>query len=959
MDSAPKIELGFLQRRLPWILAAAAFVLYLVTLNQSPSLGGIGSLARVAGWEWRPNLHAPLHVILTYPIRWLPGGIQLLALNVFAAACASLALGLLARSVALLPHDRTRGQRNIERNDYSLLSIPAAWLPPVLAVLVCGFQLSFWENAVVASGESLDLLLFAWFVHTLLQYRLDQREWRLSLFAFVYGLAAANNFAMVALFPAFLASLVWTKGMSFFKWRFLLRMTGCGIAGLSLYLLLPALESSTGGAGYTFMELLRGSLGSQKTAIQIMPRYLAMLIALTTLLPVIVIGIRWPAHFGDISAAGNFLTNLMTHLIHVIFLAACLYVAFDPPFSPRELTGNYYPFLPMYFLGALTIGYCAGYILLVFGVKHSQQSWQRHSAMQRLVNKALVASVWVALAAVPAGLFYKNVSVILASTGKSMERLMQETVKSLPPTGAIVLSDDLFRLHTLNDELRRTSPGHKHVLVDTSALALPAYHRFLQKRFPDQWPKFNREPSLRQSLVATDVIALLYQLSRSNAVVYLQPSFGYYFEYFAAKPRGMVYDLSLLSTNSVSAPVMTAEEIQRQDAVWRGLKTSVIDSLIKRARPFVKPKPGKDTPPPRTLDAYLCESYSRAINHFGVELQRAGNFTLAADYLLWATQLNPANPAAALNLEFNKAWRASKQLFEKYSTGVDDRFNAAGGNWDFILGSHGPVDEPSANSALAIALRRGGNNRQGAQSLERALAYDPENRSAQVVLISMLVSAQLPNLALDRIRQFRAKHGSGVTEPEETDLTRSEAWARVGRGELPIAERLLEDIIAREPRRSFPYDTLVDIYFQVGRMTNAVVTLDRQLKVQPENPRALMNYGAIKGRMGQYAEGIPYYDRVLKMDPNDEICLFNRAMANAKLDRLDAALRDYETLLKVAKSNYRTASMLGLGDVHFRKKNRRESLRYYKDFIKASPVGAPEIGAAKERIRLLESGSAL
>ena len=96
------------------------------------------ALANATGWEWRSNVVAPLHVLLTFPVRWLPAAVQLTCLNLIAAVCASLALALLARSVALLPHDRTREQRGLERSDYSLLSIGAAWLPPVLAALVCG-----------------------------------------------------------------------------------------------------------------------------------------------------------------------------------------------------------------------------------------------------------------------------------------------------------------------------------------------------------------------------------------------------------------------------------------------------------------------------------------------------------------------------------------------------------------------------------------------------------------------------------------------------------------------------------------------------------------------------------------------------------------------------------------------------------------------------------------------------
>ena len=76
-----------------------------------------------------------------------------------------MSLALLARSVALLPHDRTHDQRQKERSEFSLLSIRAAWLPPVLAALVCGLQLTFWENATgCASAEMFDLLLFAYVI---------------------------------------------------------------------------------------------------------------------------------------------------------------------------------------------------------------------------------------------------------------------------------------------------------------------------------------------------------------------------------------------------------------------------------------------------------------------------------------------------------------------------------------------------------------------------------------------------------------------------------------------------------------------------------------------------------------------------------------------------------------------------------------------------------------------------
>lgn len=957
MDSEQKVELGFVQRRLPWIIAAAAFLIYAFTLNHHVSFAGMNTLSRVAGWEWRSSVVAPLHVLVTTPFGWLPSGIQLIALNLFSAACAALALGLLARSVALLPHDRTRGQRNVERSDYSLLSIAAAWMPPLLAALVCGLQLSFWENAVVASGESLDLLVFAWLVHALLQYRLDERESRLTWFALVYGVAVTNNFAMVAFFPAFLTAIIWIKGVRFFKWRFILRMMGCGIAGLTLYLALPAIETSSNVSGYTFWELLRSNFGQQKYSLLALPRVLVAIMSLTSLLPILFIGIRWPAQFGDISPVGNALTNLMTHLIHGIFLLACAYVTFDPAFSPRHLGGGIFAFLPLYYLGALAAGYCAGYFLLVFGAKPGPQAWQRPSPMRKTLNHAVVALTWVLFVAVPAGLIHKNLPIIMANAGKALDRLTKETVKSLPPQGSIVLSDDTFRLQALNWELQRGNPGHKHILVSTDSLSVPAYHRHLQKQHPDRWPKFNREPGARTLFQPNDLIAMLYQLSLSNSIIYLHPSFGYYFEYFYAKPRQMVYELKLYPTNTIGAPAMAAGELKQQDAYWRSLITTDIGPLFSKAVPFTKPKPGKDTPRPRTLETYLCESYSRLLDQFGVEAQRAEAFPMAAEYFDWAARLNPVSPSAWLNQEFNKHWQATGRIPEKLSEGVTNRLALFDGNWGNIMNFAGPIDHPDACAAFGETLRRNGNFRQAAHYFERTLRFDPRNTAAELLFISSIASAQLSDIALEKIRQYRAGHGSKLSEGEEIELLKSEAWAHVGRNELDTAERILVGAAPRFPRNSAPWDALVDIYLQLNRITNALSVLDRQLQAQPDSHRALINYGAINARLNKFAEAIPYYDRALKIAPNDEIGLFNRGTANSKLGRLDAAQGDFESLLNIAKSNYRAVALFNLGEVHYRKKNKSISIGYFEDFIKAAPEGAPEVAVAKERIKLLKSGN--
>jgi len=119
----------------------------LLTLNRWVSFGNLEQVSNVSGWSWYPSFFAPVNYLLTLPIRWLPPRVIPLALNMFSAVCAALSLALLARSVALLPHDRTHEQREKRTRPIMAAVIPAAWVPPVVAVLACGLELTFWEYA--------------------------------------------------------------------------------------------------------------------------------------------------------------------------------------------------------------------------------------------------------------------------------------------------------------------------------------------------------------------------------------------------------------------------------------------------------------------------------------------------------------------------------------------------------------------------------------------------------------------------------------------------------------------------------------------------------------------------------------------------------------------------------------------------------------------------------------------
>src|SRR5215212_521121 len=106
MSSKPNAS-DFARTKLPWLAAGALFLIYLVTLNQWVSIRSLAVVSKITGWDWMLPSQMPLFYVLTYPVRFFPLSLQSVALNVFSAICAAATIGLLARSVALLPHDRT------------------------------------------------------------------------------------------------------------------------------------------------------------------------------------------------------------------------------------------------------------------------------------------------------------------------------------------------------------------------------------------------------------------------------------------------------------------------------------------------------------------------------------------------------------------------------------------------------------------------------------------------------------------------------------------------------------------------------------------------------------------------------------------------------------------------------------------------------------------------------------
>ena len=159
----------------------------------------------------------------------------------------------------------------------------------------------------------ISLLLFAFIVWQLLEFRLDEMEWRLTAVALAYGAGLTESWGFVGFFPVLLAAVIWLKKLDFFNIRFLVRLILCLLAGLLFFFVLPLVAKFTADFKVGIWETMRPNIKLDWAALKLIKnsdtRIALAQAALSTVLPVLLIALRWSANFGDNSRMGTALAS--------------------------------------------------------------------------------------------------------------------------------------------------------------------------------------------------------------------------------------------------------------------------------------------------------------------------------------------------------------------------------------------------------------------------------------------------------------------------------------------------------------------------------------------------------------------------------------------------------------------------------------------------------------------------
>jgi tetratricopeptide (TPR) repeat protein len=963
----------FVPRYLPWLLAGSLLLVYLCTLNHWITLLNVNRVAMAAGWSWQPSVVNPLTYLVTLPFRCLPVALVPVALNVFSALCIAASLGLLARSVAILPHDRTEMERTRERSDFSFLTGWVAWIPPVAAVIFAGLQLGFWEQATNFTGESFDLLWFAIIIWQLLEYRLDESENRLFLTALLYGAGLAENWAMLGFFPIYLIVIVWLRKLDFLNSRFLLRMSLWGLAGLSLLLFLPIKDRFTSNFPVTLWDVLRVNLRADWQVVRLIEqagiRHDLALMALTSLVPALIMSIRWSSSYGDSSRLGAMLVNYMMHGVSAMLLFMLVWLNFDPPFSPHQLLqefGSGVPGLTFYYLAALCLGYFCGYGLLVFGVapKSSRRTHTPEPALPQVLLWLCPLIVGFTLAALGMTAFmlaYKNAPIVRAANDDSLRKYAQFTAQKLPPGGGILLCDsdvpgqDLpTRGFLLQAELTREGREKNYLVVDTDALKWPSYHLYLHKQHPKLWPEL--APKEMAGISPLVLLKQLSELSLSNNLCYLNPSFGEFFEQFYLEPHGLLYTLKILPNNTLLPPPLDQSLMAENESFWNALLADCQPSIEAALHPVdLTQKTGfvgwfmrhAHVVPEANPNAALTGTYySRSMNYLGVQEQRAGELDQAEALFNHARDLNSNNVVAGINLAFNKSLRAGSPAPVDLSRVTSDQFGRYH-NWNEVLTANGPFDETSFCFENGVWLMQMQMMRQAVASFNRVRQLMPDNLAARLFLAQIYLTFRQADQALEVLHDPLAHPDRfALTEFNSTEFNVVAATAYFQKNQNAQAARLLDAEMDRHPDDNTLLLASTQTYFTHGLYTNALKAINRKLARSPNDPPWLYGKGFASLQIGDYDTAIAALTQVLAIQTNNSDALYNRGFAYYQSGQLDAAGVDFRKLQTLYTNNFQVA--YGLGEIARRQHNTNEALRNYQIYLAHAPTNAVEYQAIRE-----------
>ena len=359
--------------------------------------------------------------------------------------------------------------------------------------------------------------------------------------------------------------------------------------------------------------------------------------------------------------------------------------------------------------------------------------------------------------------------------------------------------------------------------------------------------------------------------------------------------------------------------------------------------------------------AIVAGHYSRAMNWWGVELQRAGSADEAGRFFTEAIALNPDNVAAMVNREANALRRAGKKSQAELTTEQKEKLQLYRG-MEGLLNGCGPVAQPEFDMEFAQIFLQRELYRQAAQMVQRAIFFAPDNLLYQMALAGAELQGQRTDRALAQINRIRPL--ARAAEPAmRIELDRIDAFAHYAQTNFAEAERILRGTVRNFPGEDASYNVLSQLYVTRAielrgggndgaanvQLTNAIKVIDSQIAVQPQNPSAHFNRGNLLMFVYDHDRAIQEFTKVLELQKDNSAALLNRAICNLQSKKIPEAKSDYTELL----TRHTTTSFqvyYGLGEIAYQQKDWKAAREHYQQYLRYAPPAAAEAQTIRKRL---------
>ena len=562
-------------------------------------------------------------------------------------------------------------------------------------------------------------------------------------------------------------------------------------------------------------------------------------------------------------------------------------------------------------------------------------------------------------------------------------------VEALPEEPAYVLSDDPSKILLVEGYFRSHGIEHDHVLVNTRSLENPTYHRELAEHYGSRWPGVGNLEDYGAKVDHPVLQALVADLARANPVLYLNPSFGYFFEKVYPVTQGPVYPLEVFEPDQILPPAMSVQQAEANQNFWAA-QADFLEKVAEGARRGI-----------READ-YIGASFARSINNWGVEMQKLEKLKEAEAHFRMSARLDTNNAAAALNLRFNQALQAGGT--NKLSVALIEEELKQYRTIDQVLGA-GIFDEPMVRTWLGGMFTSQSLFRQAIEHLDRARHFQPTNVPVRLMITKAMVYGNWPDAALAEAQAIRQEFPE-LSITNKLELLSVEAAALFAKDEFEKAEQLLLGAVEENPGQAAVTKSLFDFYRLGRRWTNALDVadqalaanptntawmlqkaevylsmgdfesadgmLDEVLKIAPDHVPTLLYKAFIPMQQGEFEEALKWVGQALRKDPKNAQALLyrgnlhlelenydearedldavleqhptqttalrNRALLNLRVKRYEEARKDYEALQKIAPRSH--AVYWGLGEVAYQQQDYAGAMKHYERYLKFAPETA-------------------